>query len=429
MDWLLPRQPRIEQALAQRYLGEGSLVLYDLTSTYFEGRHCPLAKFGHSRDGKRDKLQIVIGLLTNAQGCPVAVEVFEGNTNDAKTVAGQITKLRDRFRLRQVVLVGDRGTLTSARLREDFPVEAGLRWITALRSKQIRPLLREGAFQLSLFEEKDLVEIQHPDYPGERLIVCYNPLLDDERARKRRELLEATQRELEKVVAATQRQKRRLRGKEKIGLRVGRVLGRYKMGKHFAIQIGEDSFQWQRQEQQIAEEKSLDGFYIVRTNVTAPELSSAQVVESYKRLAGVERAFRSVKTVDLEIRPIHHRLPDRVRAHVLVCMLAYHVEWHMRQAWAPLLFDDHERAAAQAQRRSPVAPAQRSVAAQRKARHKKTDDGLPVHSWQTLLGDLGTICLNRIQPNLASMEPFQVITRPTPIQQRALDLLGVKLKL
>jgi transposase len=429
LDWLLLRQPSLEYALAQRHLHDGSLVLYDLTSTYFEGRRCPLAKLGHSRDGKSDKLQIVIGLLTDQEGCPVSVEVFEGNTHDAKTVAVQIAKVRERFGLKQVVLVGDRGTLTSARLREDFPSELELRWITALRADQIRPLLREGAFQLTMFEQRDLVEIEHPDYPGERLVVCYNPLLDEERTRKRKDLLAATERELKKVEAAAQRTKRPLRGKEKIGLRVGKLLGRYKMGKHFAIEIEENSFRWTRKQEQIEEEGNLDGFYVVRTNVASPQLSSEQVVTSYKRLSGVEQAFRSLKTMDLHVRPIHHRLADRVRAHVLVCMLAYYVEWRLRAALAPLLFDDNDPAGAQEQRRSPVAPAQRSQAAQKKASRKRTEDGLPVHSFQTMLADLATICINHIEPTLKNLRPFDVLTRPTMIQQRAFELLGVKLEM
>ena len=429
MDWLLERQPGLEQALAQRHLHDGSLVLYDLSSTCFEGRHCPLARLGHSRDDKKDKLQIVFGLLTEAAGCPVAVEVFEGNTHDATTVARQITKLRERFQLKQVVLVGDRGTLTSARLREDFPAELGIRWITALRANQIHLLVDSGAVQLSLLDEQDLVEIQHPNYPGERLVVCHNPLLEEERARKRQDLLAATERELNKIVQATQRDKRALRGKDKIALRVGKVLGRYRMGKHFDIDLTDTRFGFQRKQQQIEDEKNLDGFYVLRTNVASEQLSSQQVVESYKRLCHVEQAFRSLKTVDLQVRPIYHWTEGRVRAHLLLCMLAYYVEWRLREKLAPLLFDDHDPAGAQAQRRSPVAPAERSPAARRKARRKKTDDGLPVHSFQTLLEDLGTICINHIAPTLPNIPAFDILTQPTPLQQRAFDLLGVKLEM
>jgi transposase len=429
MDWLLERQPNIEQALAQRHLQDGSLVLYDLSSTYFEGSHCPLGKRGHSRDDKKDKLQIVFGLLTEGAGCPVAVEVFEGNTNDARSVTGQIAKLRERFQLGQVIVVGDRGTLTSARLREDFPAELGMRWITALRATQIRPLLQSEAMQLSLLDRRDLVEIEHADFPGERLVVCHNPLLEEERARKRQDLLAATERDLHKIVAATQRARRPLRGQKQIALRAGKVLGRYKMSKHFTVEIEETSFRFERKQQQIEEEENLDGFYVIRTNVAPERLSSQQVVESYKRLCHVEQAFRCLKTVDLEVRPIYHWTADRVRAHLLLCMLAYYVEWHMREKLAPLLFQDHDRAGAREQRQSPVAPAQRSPAAQRKAQRKRTDDDVPVHSFSTLLRDLATVCINHITPTMPNIPAFDMLTRPTELQQRAFDLLGVKLAL
>src|SRR6266436_517548 len=359
MDWLLPRQSRIEQELAKRQLSNGGLVLYDLTSTYFEGRHCALAKLGHSRDNKSGNPQIVFGLLTNAQGCPVAVEVFTGNTADPKTVVAQVDKLRHRFGLSDVVLVGDRGMITSARIRQDLPAAHGIQWISALRANQIQKLAKDGQLQMSLFDQTDLVEIAHPDFPGERLIACFNPLLAEERARKRPDLLAATEKQLEKIAAATQRVKRPLRGKQNIGLRAGKILHRYKMGKHFQLRIEEDSFHYQRKTANIEREKSLDGIYVIRTNVTKDVLSSQQVVASYKSLSGVERAFRSLKTVDLQVRPIHHRLPDRVRAHILLCMLAYYVEWHMRQLLAPLLFDDHDRAEAKSARASIVPPAQR----------------------------------------------------------------------
>jgi transposase len=408
MDWLLPRQAAIEQALAKRQLSDGAMVLYDLTSTYFEGRHCPLARLGHSRDDKSGKPQIVFGLLTNAQGCPVAVEVFAGNTADPKTVATQVNKLRQRFGLQRVVLVGDRGMITSARIRDDLGAQASasptgaqtdaapapdanshdLEWISALRATQIQKLARDGQLQMSLFDKTDLVEIAHPDFPGERLIACFNPLLAEERARKRPELLAATEKQLDKIVAATNRVKRPFRGKDKIGLRAGKILNRYKMGKHFELDIKEDSFQYKRKTANIEREQSLDGIYVIRTSVKVEALSSQQVVASYKSLSGVERAFRSLKTVDLQVRPIHHRLPDRVRAHILLCMLAYYVEWHMRQQLAPMLFDDHDKPQAQAARTSIVAPAKRSPAALRKTTTKTTDDGLKVHSFQSLLGDL-----------------------------------------
>jgi transposase len=429
MDWLLPQQARIELELAQRHLSHGGLVLYDLTSTYFEGRHCPLGKLGHSRDGKSGKLQIVFGLLTNAAGCPVAVELFEGNTGDPKTVAAQVKKLRQRFGLSDVVLVGDRGMITSARIREDLPASHGIQWISALRASQIQKLATGGHLQMSLFDQTDLVEIAHPDFPGERLVACFNPLLAEERARKRPDLLAATEKQMDKIVAATKRRKRPLRGKQNIGLHAGKILNRYKMGKHFQLHIEEDSFHYQRKTANIEREQSLDGIYVIRTSVPKEALSSQQVVASYKSLSGVERAFRSLKSVDLHVRPIHHRLPDRVRAHILLCMLAYYVEWHMRQRLAPMLFDDDDKPQAQAARRSIVAPAQRSAAAQRKAFTKQTADGLPVHSFQTLLGDLATIVKNRIQPADKSIPTFDMLTQPTAIQQRAFDLLGVPLRL
>jgi len=429
MDWLLPRQSRIEQKLAKRQLSNGGLVLYDLTSTYFEGHHCPLAKLGHSRDGKSGNPQIVFGLLTNAQGCPVAIEVFAGNTADPKTVAAQVNKLRHRFGLSDVVLVGDRGMITSARIRQDLPAEHGIQWISALRANQIQKLAKDGQLQMSLFDKTDLVEIAHPDFPGERLIACFNPLLAEERSRKRPDLLAATEKQLEKIAAATKRPKRPLRGKQNIGLRAGKILNRYKMGKHFQLRIEEDSFHYQRKTANIEREESLDGIYVIRTSVKKQALSSQQVVASYKSLSGVERAFRSLKTVDLHVRPIHHRLPDRVRAHILLCMLAYYVEWHMRQLLAPILFDDDDKPQAHAARISIVAPAQRSQTATRKALTKHASEGMKLHSFQTLLGDLATIVKNRIQPKDKNIAAFDMLTTPTAIQQRAFELLGVSLRL
>jgi transposase len=428
MDWLLPQQSRIEQALAKRQLSQGGLVLYDLTSTYFEGRHCPLAKLGHSRDDKSGTLQIVFGLLTNAAGCPVAVEVFAGNTSDSKTVASQVDKLRQRFGLSDMVLIGDRGMITSARIREDLPASHGIQWISALRAAQIQKLAAGGQLQMSLFDQTDLVEIAHPDFPGERLIACFNPLLAEERARKRPDLLAATEKQLEKIAAATKRKKRPLRGKQNIGLRAGKIVNRYKMGKHFQLRIEEDSFHYERKTANIEREQNLDGIYVIRTSVKKQALSSQEVVASYKSLSGVERAFRSLKTVDLQVRPIHHRLPDRVRAHILLCVLAYYVEWHMRQLLAPILFDDDDKPQARAARISIVAPAQRSATAEVKALTKQTADGIKVHSFQTLLGDLATIVKNRIQPVDKSIAAFDMLTQPTAIQQRAFDLLHVSLR-
>jgi hypothetical protein len=425
MDWLLPRQQQIEQQLAQRHLRAGSLVLYDLTSTYFEGRHCPLACLGYSRDERFGNPQIVIGLLTNAAGCPVAVEVFEGNTADPKTVDSQIRKLRERFGLQQVILVGDRGTLTSARIRQDLQPVEQLQWITALRSPQIMALARSERLQLSLFDERDLAEIQDPGYPGERLIACRNPLLAAERTRKRKELLAITEKQLNKVVAATQRARRPLRGKDAIAMAAGKALGRYKMGKHFHLQIDEDRFWFRRNQDSIDQETALDGIYVVRTNVPASQLSSDKVVQAYKGLSNVEQAFRSLKSVDLKIRPVHHRLADRVRSHVLLCMLAWYVEWHLRDRLAPLLFDDSQPLAGEVLRPSVVAPAQRSPQAQDKARRKRTDDGLPVHSFHTLMQDLHTIAWNTVRMGHAT---FRMITTPTPFQQRVFDLLAVPLQ-
>lgn len=420
MDWLLTRQPRIEQALAKKHLSEGSLVLYDLTSTYFEGRHCPLARYGHSRDERPGNLQIVFGLLTNGEGCPVAVEVFEGNTADPATVAAQVSKLRERFGLERVVLVGDRGMLTAARIENHLRPAGGLDWITALKSAEVRKLLSAGALQQSLFDEKDLAEITHPDYPNERLIACYNPLLADERKRKRQELLAATEKKLVEVAAATQRPQQPLRGEQKIALRVGKLLGRSKVGKHFQLRIEENRFSWQRDQENIDREAALDGIYVIRTSLSTEQSSQQETVRCYKRLAAVERAFRSFKSVDLKVRPIHHHLADRVRAHVLLCMLAYYLEWHMRQALAPILFDDDDRVAADAERDSIVAPASRSPKAQRKARRKRTEEGFAVHSFQTLLRDLATITKNQMQMGGQS---FEMITAPTELQQRAFELL------
>lgn len=429
MDWLYTEQAAIERRLARRHLQDGSLVLYDVTSTYFEGRHCPLAKLGHSRDGKKDKLQIVFGLLCNREGCPVAVEVFTGNTADPSTLGEQLKKVREEFGLNRVVFVGDRGMLTSARLREDFQGDSGLGWISALRTTEIRKLVAGSGFQFSLFDEQDFGEIQSPEFPGERLIACRNPLLQEERARKREELLQATERELERIVKATQRSKHRLRGKDRIGLRVGKVLNRYKVGKHFALEITETTFAFRRDEERISAETALDGIYVIRTNVPATELTAEEAVRSYKSLSTVERAFRSYKTVDLHVRPIYHQLPERVRAHVFLCMLAYYVEWHMRKKLAPLLFDDEDPQASQALRASIVAPAQRSPGAQRKVNTLRTEDGLPLHSFATLLKELATLTRNRVQPKISTAPAFDCLARPTAIQQRALSLLSVVISL
>ncbi len=427
MDWLGQRQAAIEKKLAKKHLQDGALVLYDVTSSYFEGTQCPLAKRGHCRDGKKGKLQIVYGLMCTTDGCPVAVEVFEGNTADPKTLACQIEKLRKRFGLTRLILVGDRGMLTCARIEEALRPIDGLDWITALRAPAIRQLAEAGVVAPSLFDQRDLAEIVSPDFPGERLVACYNPLLAEQRTRKRQELLAATEKELDKVVAATQRARRPLRGADHIGLRVGKVLGRYKVGKHFVVTITEDECTYQRDTEKIEAEAALDGIYVVRTSVEAETLGTDETVRAYKGLAVAERAFRSLKTVDLKVRPIHHRLADRVRAHVFGCMLAYYVEWHMREALAPILFDDNVPPAAQAARGSVVAPAQRSAKAKRKALTKRTEDDLPVHSFQTLLRDLATLAKNRVRFGQDPGVTTTTLTQPTAVQQRALELLGIPL--
>ena len=426
MDWLLERQTDIETNLAQRHLEDGTLVLYDVSSTYFEGETCPLAQYGYSRDRKKGKLQIVFGLLCNVQGCPIAVEVFEGNTADPTTLAVQVEKVRHRFGLKRVVFVGDRGLITDARINEDLRTIEGLDWITALRAPQIKQLVEQEHLQLSLFDQQDLAEIQSPDYPGERLIACRNPLLAAERARKREELLQATEEELDKVVAATKRDQRPLKGAAQIGLRVGKILNRFHMAKHFHLVITDNSFHYELIRENIAAEAALDGLYIIRTSVSDELFDSQETVRAYKSLSRVERAFRSYKTVDLKVRPICHRLPERVRAHIFLCMLAYYVEWHLRSALAPMLFDDEDKALAEALRDSVVAPAISSVKAQSKRQKKRTLDDLPVHSFQTLLKDLATIVKNRVQPKLPGARvTFDKITCPTPLQQKAFDLLGI----
>jgi transposase len=421
LDWLIERQNQIEQQLVARHLQEGSLVLYDLTSTNFEGRHCPLAHYGHSREERSGNLQIVFGLLTDYEGRPLAVEVFEGNTADPKAVAAQVEKLRTRFGLQRVILVGDRGMLTSPRIEQDLK-PAGLDWITALRSTQIRHLADSGVLQLSLYDQQDLAEIAHPDYVGERLIACRNPLLAEERTRKRQELLTATEMQLQRLVLATLRKQRPLHGKEKIGIAVGKVLGRYKMAKHFELTIEDKSLTYARIPERIAQEAALDGIYVLRTSVAAAAISAEETVRYYKRLAQVERAFRSLKSVDLKVRPIYHRLASRVRAHVLLCMLAAYVEWHMEQSLAPLLFTDEEPEAGERLRSSLVAPAQRSPQAREKLHTHTTQDRLPVHSFATVLHALATLTRNQVSVAGRSLE---MISTPTPLQRRAFELLHV----
>jgi hypothetical protein len=427
MDYLQDRQQAIEDALAARHLAGGTLVLYDVSSAAFEGRTCPLGAIGHPKDGVRGRLQIVYGLLTSPDGVPVAIEVFAGNTGDPKTVASQVTKVKERFALTRVVLVGDRGMLTAARLREDV-APAHLDWITALRAPQVKKLVRDGDLQLTLFDVQDLAEITSPDFPGERLVACMNPFLAAERARKRESLLAATETDLAKIAAACARARAPLRGQDKIAVRADRALNRRKVAKHFTTAITGGSFSYARNQDTITAEAALDGIYVLRTSVEAGDLEPGEVVSSYKALANVERAFRAFNT-DLDIRPIRHRTENRVRAHVFLRMLSYYISWHMQARLAPILFTDDDKPAAQATRPSPVAPAARSPRALAKAATKQTPGDLPAHSFATLLTDLATICLNTIAPADPALPGFRLVTTPTALQRQALDLLGISHRL
>jgi hypothetical protein len=420
LDWLLEHQGRIERKLAARHLHSGALALYDLSSSYFEGTHCPLGRIGHNRDGKKNKLQVNYGLLSTRAGCPLAVSVYEGNTADTMTLMPQVERLREGYGLERVVLIGDRGMISHKAIGELREL-AGLGWITALKSGQIRALVEGEALQLGLFDERSVFELTHEEFPGERLIACRNPELAKLRAHKRQALLQATQKELEKVRASVQAG--RLSGRAKIGVRIGRVVNKYKVAKHFKLTIEDKGFEFKILEEQVAAEAALDGIYVLRTNVPKQQLSAAETVRSYKGLCEVERAFRSLKTVDLHIRPIHHRLEDRVRAHIFLCMLAYYVEWHMREAWRELLFADEDLEAKR--KRDPVAPAKRSAAALEKITARTLPDGSPVHSFRTLLQELSTIvrntCLTRAAKTPAPT--FQMLTTATATQHRALQLL------
>jgi transposase len=424
LDWLLERQPQIEAALARRHLSSGTLVLYDVTSSYLEGRCCPLAQRGYNRDRKRGKLQIVYGLLCAPDGCPVAIEVFEGSTGDPMTLAAQIEKLKQRFNLTHVVLVGDRGMITQARIEEDIK-PARLDWITALRAPAIKALLDAGAFQLSLFDERDLASIPSADFPDERLIVCRNPDLAVARRRKRQDLLAATERELTAIEKAVHRTREPLRGRAEIALKVGAVINKYKMAKHFTLTITDSDLSFARKLDEIDDEARLDGIYVIRTSLPVKALDDSASVRAYKSLAQVERAIRSIKTVDLQVRPIFHWAAPRVCAHVCLCMLAYYVEWHMRQRLAPMLYDDADKQAAEALRTSVVAKAQRSPSALAKQSYGTTPDGLPVHSFHSLIADLATLARNTLATALSPDHDFVLHTTPTAIQQKALDLLGV----
>jgi transposase len=417
MDWLLERQDAIERKLAARHLEPGGLVLYDMSSSYFEGKCCPLAAFGNNRDGKRGKLQVNYGLLTDRRGCPVAVSVFSGDTSDTTTFLPQVRKLRDAFGLKQMVLVGDRGMISSASIAELRAEDFG--WITALKSGQIHTLIDGGQLQLGLFDQRNLFELTHPDFPGERLVACRNPELAKLRAHKREALIAATTEELEKVRGMVARGK--LKGSGDIGVRVGKIVNKYKVAKHFELTITDHSFKFSLLRKHIAAEAALDGIYVIRTGVPKRTMSSGDVVRNYKALSFVERAFRSLKTVDLKVRPIHHRLETRVRAHIFLCMLAYYVEWHMREAWQELMFADEDQAAKAT--RDPVAPARRSAAAEQKASSKQLDDGTPVHSFRTLLEELATIVRNTCRvPRTAST--FPMLTIPNDLQLRARELIN-----
>ena len=420
MDWLLDRQARIEQKLAARHLRAGGLVLYDLTSSYFEGTTCPLAAFGHNRDGKKGKLQVNYGLLTDGRGCPVAVSVFPGNTGDPPTLLPAVQQVRERFGIETLVIVGDRGMISQTQITALQSLE-GVDWITALKTGAIRALMADGHLQLGLFDERNLFELTHPDFPGERLVACRNPELAKLRTHKRQALLEATVKELAKVRVMVARGT--LKGRDAIGVRVGKVVNKYKVAKHVQLEIHDARFAFQIDAARVAAEAALDGIYVIRTSVPAARLGAADAVRHYKQLSDVERAFRALKTIDLKVRPIRHRLEARVRAHIFLCLLAYYVEWHMREVWRPLLFGDEDQAAKRT--RDPVAPAKRSPAALRKVHTKVLDDGTPVHSFPTLLKELSSIVRNVCRPRSAGAEAptFELTTTPTPTQQRAYELL------
>ena len=420
MDWLLERQSVIERKLAARHLGEGSLALYDLSSSYFEGTHCPLGKIGYSRDGKKNKLQVNYGLMTTRQGCPISVSVYEGNTADTKTLMPQVAKLKESFGLERVVLVGDRGMISHKAIGELKEID-GMAWITALKSGQIRGLVEAGALQLGLFDQRNLFEFSDPKYPDERLIACRNPELAKLRSHKRQALIEATTLELDKIRDRVARGA--LTGAATIGVKLGRVLDKYKVGKHFELTITDTAVKYHILEPQVAAEAALDGIYVIRTGLPKKQMSAPDAVRSYKALAQVERAFRSLKTVDLKIRPIHHRLASRVRAHIFLCMLAYYVEWHLIEAWRPLLFTDEDQAAKAT--RDPVAPAKRSAAALEKVHTHSTEDGTPVHSLRTLIAELATLVRNTCRTPGAVDHPatFDLLTTPTPLQRRAFELI------
>jgi len=421
MDWLLERQHKIQKKLAARHLKKDGLALYDLSSSYFEGSTCPLAKLGYCRDGKRGVLQVNYGILADQRGCPVAISVYEGNTSDPETLMPEIKRMKDDFSIDSFVIVGDRG-MVSQKAIDEIKGHDGVDWITALKTGAIRALIEDKSLQPDLFDERNLFEFTSPDYPGERLVACRNPELAKLRTHKRQDLLAATEKDLAQVQAMVEAGK--LKGQDKIGVRIGRLINKYKMAKHFVLDIQDGSFSYKRNHGAIAKEAALDGIYVIRTSLSSDQMDSASCVRSYKLLANVERGFRSLKTIDLKIRPIHHRLEDRVRAHIFLCMLSYYVEWHMREAWRELMFADEDQEAKKT--RDPVAPAKRSEAAKRKASRKRLDDGSPVHSFSTLLADLASIVCNTCRaPNAGDRAPsFRVTTTTSPYQSRAMHLIG-----
>lgn len=427
MRWLFGKQKRIENSLAKEHLNEGGLALYDLTSTYYEGSTCSLAKFGHNRDKKKGKRQINFGLLCDGRGCPISCEVFAGNVSDSNTVSSQATKLRTQFGLNKVVLVGDRGMLTQARIDEDLRHLEGLAWISALNHKSVNALVKEGSLQPELFDDYGVAEIQSPSHPDERLVVCYNPPLAKKRSKKRQEMLAITESKLAEIQKATQREKNPYRGEGRIGRRIQREVGKYKMLKHFELKIKEDGFEFVKDEESITKEAAVDGFYIIRSGkISSEEMESGELVDAYKKLSNVERAFRTFKSVDLRVRPIHHREEEMVRAHIFLCMIAYYVEWHMKEALAPMLFTDEHKEEARAKRKCAAEPIKRSTEAKRKAEEKTDREGRPLHSFETLLEHLRGIVRNRIEPGIKGIPKFSKETRPDELQRRALELLGLE---
>ena len=420
MDWLLEHQDKVENALAKKHLGNGCTVLYDLSSSYFEGRCCPLAKHGYSRDHRGDRPQINYGLLCNEEGVPVAIEVVEGNVGDPKTIPAQVAKLKERFGLDRVVVVGDRGMVTEARIREDI-TEVGYDWVSALRHGAIRPMVEAKIIQPSLFDERGIAEIMHPDYAGERLIACFNPIGAEERTRKREALLKLTEKALVKIVAACSREQKPLQGKGEIGLRAGAVLAKFKVGKYFKLTLEEDSLHFERNQELLARDGAMDGIYVVRTSLPKEVLAADKAVETYKQLSKVERAFRTLKSVDLQVRPIHHYLENRVRAHMFLCMLAYYVEFHLRKAWAELLFTDEEGPV----RDTPVSPVRSSALGKEKKSKAHSKDGLPLQTFRGLMKSLATLARTHIR--LGERGPLYIrTTKPTPLQARAFELIAIE---